>query len=585
MKAEGRDLPEPLKKPIVGKESDFFKGDFSKNPDSKLNIACPICSTIIPEKNLLMTGLKCPSASCKAAPKLLAQACAKFDWVVYIVYDNDKPCDLALCKPEYVGFTTNLHGRLMQHANTGWFDWDKFGVHISLRLSETFWTNTLEPLRNVEGAATSKKTRVISGNCLKDMAEGDLVLSAADALVDAQVVSRRFDMETFWPRFGGVLFSPILDMDYSWCFVEGKDSCECDRPCHVRAIINEFQGKERWWPLNNECVKSRCAEQRAIARPVNRMLGAPVSLSEECLALVIQRKTGLKETTIATYKKHVRMLWTNGVENSGANPWGFFSNLTRRYEAASVRVLAMALKSIMENLSLKEKKTLWGHWWYHLAKITIIYSRYGQKTLDAQRKRNEASAKVKENWIAYDKLVEAVEAKKKWLYSLGCVDDVELQGWLALALHVLQAAVRNDYASVKINHVNVAVDNYLDWHRRVFVFNHFKNAQTKGRTEIKIKPEVEQEIGLLLELREREGANFLFLNSLGKPYSPNDWSNYLSTYSCKLTGKKLGASLIRKIRVTHGMLNAEYGPLADGKLAHDMMHSEATAANIYFKKI
>lgn len=216
-------------------------------------------------------------------------------------------------------------------------------------------------------------------------------------------------------------------------------------------------------------------------------------------------------------------------------------------------------------------------------KIENLYNNYSKildnynTTLKDQTAKTETES---ENWISKEQLDEIYNNLKS-----NYKDSKQtFQNYLLLSLYYLQAPRRNkDYQLLKLSSkYNDDLSNefnYLDMKKRKFIFNNYKTAKKYNKQEVEINEELFQILNSYIKTMKLKDGDFI-LNDL-KTNQPYKNSNAITLLLNRIFRKKIGASMLRKLYLTH-----KYGDQAE-ELKNDMKamgSSVEVANNNYIKK-
>lgn len=581
------DIPDPLNKPIPGKEYIYFR---SLCPNGKLlTIDCPSCKRTLDEHHLFQTGLSC---ICGVDIRSLAKATRKFKWLTYIIVSSTSNFPKLPTKPEYIGTTQDFHSRLSQHVGK-WLDPSKYRFHISLRLGERTAIRFFQPTRNDEYDRSRDEShfiRINTTNCILDMDLRTSPQSIFDAITDPPItIPRNKDSEVSVPLVG-ILASPLVDIgshthNRAFCFIEGKNTCNCDKPCLMREFFNRCSNLDRWYPLDPSIVKSTAKAQLDSDKNPNLdfTLGNLTSdpFPDFCSQVVI-RNQDISQVTKDRYLHNIKVLLNHNFFDSIFNFTRLQHSLESYYSTSYVSALLHVVIVFLKNLSKQEKITLFKSSWF----AAYHTFQHHLKLLEQQRQANTVPNKKNEredaNWVPYDELVNLLHATRHDIFSK--LKLTSLQPYIALLLHLQQSAIRNDYCSVKLFDFDPHKDNFLDWDNKVFVFNEFKNVASRGTSTQPVKQEVINDLSVLVQFRLDHNCPFLFTDSKNNQMKPSAYSTMLGNFTKKITGgKRIASTLIRKIVVSHFHLDRNSTPEQLQTLASNMMHSSNTAKQHYLK--
>ena len=184
---------------------------------------------------------------------------------------------------------------------------------------------------------------------------------------------------------------------------------------------------------------------------------------------------------------------------------------------------------------------------------------------------------IKDIWSELDDEVHKFKSQK----SITNKQFEILVDYLVLSLFVLTEPRRNrDYQDMFIIVKNVKADtlkldcNYVDLQNEQFIFNTYKTAKTYKQQVIDIPPELMKVINIWVnhypsihQFARKDGTVPLLVNSEGNRQRV---VNYITLRLNKILGKKIGASMLRHIYITH-----KFGPLIAEQIetAEKMGHS------------
>ena len=190
-------------------------------------------------------------------------------------------------------------------------------------------------------------------------------------------------------------------------------------------------------------------------------------------------------------------------------------------------------------MTTEEKEMILGEWksirdgFLNIAKI----ERSNTQVTDSKTEK-EAS-----NWVDHDTLVKKFE--QYYSKKPPCTDK-KYTHYLALALHLYQASVRNDYRTVKLYGYNPETDNYIDWDKKVFVFNDYKTAKYHGQIIIPIKDCIIQDLEDIRTYRAKQGCKYLIQIKDDKEMSSEAYSGMLLRITRKLAIHNIGSKILRE---------------------------------------
>lgn len=232
----------------------------------------------------------------------------------------------------------------------------------------------------------------------------------------------------------------------------------------------------------------------------------------------------------------------------------------------------------------------------HLYKsIHKFYSETLRKLKDSMSgvDTSEKTEKQKENWMEWEDIktvwgeLDDEVHKFKTQKSITNKQFETLVDYLLLSLFVLTEPRRNrDYQDMFIIVKNVKADtlkldsNYIDLVNEQFIFNTYKTSKTYKQQVIDIPPELMNVINIWVkhypginQASKKDGTVPFLVNSMGNRQKT---VNYITLRLNKILGKKIGASMLRHIYITH-----KFGPIIAEQLevAERMAHSVGEQRN------
>jgi len=284
----------------------------------------------------------------------------------------------------------------------------------------------------------------------------------------------------------------------------------------------------------------------------------------------------LTKSSLESYKVKLKKLNENKpIKNLNyLNDIEKIKNLIEKFKPNTQRNYIIAVASVLKcfltnNPSNKKFKKIYDEYSKLLEEYNINLKDQTSKT-DSENK----------NWINRDELDE-IYNKIKSDYKK---DKQSFQNYLLLSLYYLQAPRRNkDYQLLKItskyNNDLSNEFNYLDIKKKKFIFNNYKTAKKYNTQETEINEELFQIINSYIKIMKLKEGDFL-LNDL-KTNEPFKHTNAITILLNRIFKKKIGASMLRKLYLTH-----KYGEQAQ-ELKEDMKamgSSVDVANNNYIKK-
>jgi integrase len=262
------------------------------------------------------------------------------------------------------------------------------------------------------------------------------------------------------------------------------------------------------------------------------------------------------------------------------------------YKPNTQRTYIISIVSVLKSLSLKEPK-----------KYATLYNGYYailEKLNEQLKTNNEMNPKAQENWISQKKVLEKLNELKEVLPSLPTLPSrkkiteeqyKQLLDLVVLSLYSLQSPRRNrDYQEMVIAKRPIPPEtildskmNVLDLTNNKFIFANFKTQKTYKIQEVAIEPELRDILDTYLKFHplSKEMKKCLLVPFLvdyqGQPFIQN---NSITRMLYKIFGKKIGASMLRKIYLTD-RFGKTMNDMKD--IATEMGTSTGTIQNHYIK--
>lgn len=322
----------------------------------------------------------------------------------------------------------------------------------------------------------------------------------------------------------------------------------------------------------------------------------------EELKKIIKTKRGIRDTTINIYTRYLNNL-SNEITGSD-----YISNafIKSKYKDIQVFLTKQSpsrkknfLSAILVAISPEERKK-------PLKGFEKVYEKYGTQLLEendeyAKRiKEHNKNIKESENWIDWNDIAKfrrklGREIKKKG-YNQSTTElkkksDLSLiQKYLVLSLYVLHPPRRLEYAESKI--ISKKDYNKLsqeDKDNNIYLVNssrnkksfHFGKKKVKSETKDNLLIPVEKPLNSVLNLwLNFNKSDNLLINAKGERLSKNSLTKLLNRIFAS-TGKKISASMLRKIKVSHEFNTEDIKKKQD--LAEKMNHSVAVQQSVYLK--
>lgn len=602
----------------------YPNGGYKKKLEELNNIGsieC-VCKRLLTEKNLFNVGLYC-----ECGIKCLDLAKRIVVRVTYLIFDENNPI--------YVGTSKTLYDRLIQHSKDKIrLDISKHTIKVSLLHSEIILTKIFKPTLNIiqnnnadmvtfsNGSYKNNNYNKLSFVYYRDLSKvkypwhregkGDHQSKIRKGIFSDDIILKKKNDEDNSLFSCGVIFGNVKIIDMKYCFIKDITECRCSIVCSVRSIINSFKNLNKWQPIENDLVKENILRNEINIKEIDYSIGKglPVRTKEFLTEVVIRNKT-IKDTTKKAYIENIKLLYNEGLlENSSTYEilYDWLNDVVFiKYSESRNQTLLNVISLLFNQTTLKEKLLLWGNDWFTFYRKFTIFNKYYKEKL--QRDYNDKSNSEDKNWIEYPKLLEIVEEERKNIMEKfkDKKNINELQKYVILMLHVKQAALRNDYNTVMLFDYDENKDNYLVWEDKIvsinicgticindidyidgfnreykFVFNEYKTSKFLGRYEIDVKDDVKEDLALLVDYRIKTGSKYLIIRLNGNCIDSPGYSQMLTEYTQKLTGKSIGSSLLRKIYISH-MRKNELTNKESKELAKNMMHSEEIQRSLYRK--
>jgi len=249
-------------------------------------------------------------------------------------------------------------------------------------------------------------------------------------------------------------------------------------------------------------------------------------------------------------------------------------NKLKKYKPNSQRTFIIAITSALKcqlDINPNNKK---------IKKRYDDYSKILKNYNNDLRDQTMITENENNNWISMDDIKEIY--KELTLKKDKSLNDN--RNYLILSLYHLIPPRRNkDYQLLKItskyNNDLSNEFNYLDIKKKKFIFNNYKTAKKYNTQETEINEELFQIINSYIKIMKLKEGDFL-LNDL-KTNEPFKHTNAITILLNRIFKKKIGASMLRKLYLTH-----KYGEQAQ-ELKEDMKamgSSVDVANNNYIKK-
>ena len=545
----------------------------SNNP-TDMCVVCPNCKNTLDSKYLLIVGIMC---NCGVSPwELLNEMNCKRDWIVYIIQEKMYN---GLSDPiEHIGVTMDLMNSIKGHT---YFTFEIMKVFTTTRLYTT------------EIFKVPKK----ENNCLITT---EKINKTIDALLDIKVCVDLPKFSNVKHKSVGLLFyggitEPVFD---DFCFEKDRD-CVCTIQCPYRMYHNNWRIKyldqdvDLWYPLSQSEIEGKLSfypnEMSLIKkRKCEDSSHYPCSHSDDFYKQVMYRDRCSPYSKCKKLTNCLMRIKNDGYVSQLVDPRTMVSEMLyeKGYTIQTLQKKLDTLKMFLRNMTSREKNVLFGvnnlneeingYYKYTIEKRNEIY--------DLQEKNKQE----REKWLPWDDLVELLPT----VFEKGT--DQEYLGYL---LMIKQQTLRNDYATLKIvnydddddkndnvneNSVNMKEDNYIDFKTKEIVFNHHKNDWYMGKTSFPIKQDLLPILSREAYRRLENGQNFLFENQIGEQMSKNQFGKMMNDLTERLTGKRIGSQMMRKIQ-TSSVHKNDITRQEAKELAKSQMHSEDTSLKMYRK--
>lgn len=209
-----------------------------------------------------------------------------------------------------------------------------------------------------------------------------------------------------------------------------------------------------------------------------------------------ENKPNLTDKSITNYSNNLIKIFEHTASNMDKFSLSFFINNTDRIIEYIESIKSLSSRktfyaSIVSLLSVRQKDS----------KILDAIDKYRSimngliRTYNENIKNQHKSRKENEKWIEWNKVLKThtklwQEVNTLFTKKNPTEDNIfKLQRFVVLSLFVLNPPRRiMDYVDFKIKNIDEKTDNYMDEKRKVFVFNSFKNSNTKGQQIVEINP-------------------------------------------------------------------------------------------------
>tara|TARA_B100000212_G_scaffold334261_1_gene304715 strand:- start:906 stop:1880 length:975 start_codon:yes stop_codon:yes gene_type:complete len=317
----------------------------------------------------------------------------------------------------------------------------------------------------------------------------------------------------------------------------------------------------------------------------------------------LKESRGVRESTLSTYKRLLNKL-SNEIIGKDFDSADFlkskFSKVKTFIEGLSSSRKKNYLSSILVALSPKARKDPPKH-------FEKVYDKYSNMLINEQEKYNnqlknrEKNQKESDNWMEWSEIMKYQRKLGNDIRKMGYKQSTKeiknkkdkdlIMQYLVLSLYTLGAVRRLEFADteiIKFNDFNKLSEDEKDNNIYLVVvsrnkkFFSFGKNTVKSKTDENVKIPVSKGLNSVLNLwLNVHNSKYLLLDSRGNKMSKNGLSKFINKIF-KPFGKKIGASMLRKIKISH-----EFDPeLLDkkAKLAKEMNHSVSMQENVYLKK-
>jgi len=286
-----------------------------------------------------------------------------------------------------------------------------------------------------------------------------------------------------------------------------------------------------------------------------------------------KKRPNLSDGSLKTYKSILTNIYKKCYSNDNEIDLDKFDN---------VEVIMEHLKDI----PFSKRKTT-------LAALVVITGNkdYNKQMMSDIGEYNDAQllqkkdGKFEQNMIPtsdVEDILKKLQTEAKMLYKkpkLDMVDYQKIQNYILLCLTggIYLAPRRSLDWKMKIKNYDNENDNYVDMKKKVFVFNNYKTAKTKGQQIIEIPK-------LLLPILKKwlavlpEDMEYLLFDNKGGALNPSQITHRLNT----IFDKKISTSMLRHIYISSKFANVDLKELTD--TAEAMGQSNIATTLGYVKK-
>ena len=527
-----------------------------------LSIRCPHCWSDITETQLMTTGLVC---KCRIDTRELSRALDDLGSVVYIISNRNH----SLTDPvEYIGVTNNMYKRLYSHKE--WMSRGDYTTRISLRLSERACIQTFKPTRNCTKGASKQESYTFRikdtvqtwDGVMEDSVHTDVTLPKRADLTDSTHITS-----------AGLTYGHLLVVDTLHCYKKNEITCKCTHPCTLRGMVNTMRGFPIHYPI--PASESKSTTGRDIP-DIDYTLGLPCEPTTRFLTEAVKRNGNVTESTKTNYSNCIKVLCDRGLIKDSRQPESLIISMQKGYSLNTFMANITALSILFMCLTNEEKRTVFGDSWLHTRNTILQASKAGRVEVNKVHDNHAKTASEEKNWVD---LPDLIKAHKEFYTETPSPGHKEFKGYLMTSLYLHHASIRNDYRSVKLFDYNTEKDNYLDWDNKTFVFNEYKNKKYLGKVTQSISPQVLHLVTLARDFANENGYNYIVSKEM---MTTNAYGYKLRNTFERITGKRIGSQLLRKITVSH-LRKDELTNEENSQLSNSMMHRESTSRKVYRK--
>lgn len=304
--------------------------------------------------------------------------------------------------------------------------------------------------------------------------------------------------------------------------------------------------------------------------------------SDEFFVDLLRSRIDNDKTSANYVARFVALQKRRGFENATiydivANPSRYWVGLTREYPNLSSRksivTAIMAVFKYHEHLK-DTHETAYDEWKQHHGDLELLKQDHA--------KHNRLTEKQKDAYVSYDEIRTKFLRMKKG-GDPHATKQSSLQ-YLLLAIVVDIPPTRADLGSLMIatEEINRGDINYVvvlpPKQRSYIVLNRYKTSKTYNRTELELNSRT------WLVIRDsvrRYPRVYLFTDTKGKPFSNQEYGQFVQRTFKQLFGKTTGVSLLRHIYVSEELDLAHMSDHERERVAAQMMHSPQTQITTY----